>query len=459
MKCPVCGIGVKLKNDKYTASQSEYGTAIIPSVDNEEIVFRYFNVVKRYKEGYKEYDLKYTELMREIFHADGTFTCMDKYIEDEEFRKCKLPDGEYRISWYTHKPLGTHASLSNDNVNIYTRNLSKYTKGTPAERVDLSYIYNHISFRDRYTAWSIMSDCYNGYSELYEYLIKIGCTRLACELAINYGIYSSIKCNEKSLIKMLNLSKETYRELLASGKNANIKLLNSLQKYTEFNLVKSRDREVFDKYFADNIWGYKKFVKYPITLNKFGKWADTQEKFNLAHYLDYLKMCDELGLDMKNSFVITPRELNSAHDMVTDMYNEMKFDAKLKNYADQAIKHEDEYAKTILANTKYIYHNDNLEIVVPKSTREIGVEGFKLRHCVAMYTQDIIKGEKTVLFLRQKAEPDVPFYTVEIVGDQLTQCKGYRNSPRTNDVETFIREFAKEKKLTIDENEYFAPIV
>ena len=100
-----------------------------------------------------------------------------------------------------------------------------------------------------------------------------------------------------------------------------------------------------------------------------------------------------------------------------------------------------------------------MKVVIPKNTREIGIEGFKLRHCVASYIKDVINNKKTILFIRNKNQITIPYYTMEIVGKKITQCKGYRNCPRTEDVDLFLKSFAKNKKLTITKEEKYQPIM
>ena len=460
VKCPHCGAEVKVKNAKYTAMTYEWGTAIIPDKNEDnEIVLRYFDISRHFQSGWRELEFKYCEVLRETFHNDGSFFVEDKRNWTDIWRACKLPIGQYRISWYTHRPLGTHAKISSDNVKIYTKNLTRLVKGTAIERVPIYKMLN-CKLHDRYSAWGIIYDSYNGYANFFEYIYKVGVDNLAHQLT-QTNPYMHIKGKEKSLINMLSLSKENYRELLKLGKKATIEDLNKLQRYTEFNLVNKRDREIFDKYFANNTHYAKELIKVlPITLNKFEHWAGTQDKFSISTYIDYLKMCKELELDMKNSFVSMPKELKSAHNMVVDMYNEMKFDMKLKRYADEANQYTNEYSKIFpLKEKQYSYAKDNIQIVVPKSTRDIGHEGYKLRHCVAQYMSDVVADKKTILFVRNIKEPDVPFFTMEIIGKEITQCKGYRNCPRPNEVESFLKSFARSKHLSIAKDEHFAAVM
>lgn len=460
IKCPCCGEKGKVKNAKCTANCYEDGTAIIPDKEDDDLILRYFRVQRHFEEGWRKYTISYRESFRERWDANGHLTVMDRRWEEDEWKRCKLPSYGYQVSWYTHRPLGTHTNLPNQNVNIYTKNITRYLKGTKLERMPMYKILNGVKLTSRYDVYSVYYDAFNGYVSFFEYIFKVGVDNLALQL-VTKNAYKSIKPEEKSLINMLSLTKENYRELLQLGNKATLDDLNRLQKYTEFKLVNQRDREVFDKFLTNDTYSAETLLKIlPMSLNKFGRWAETQEKFNTRSYIDYLSMCKELGLDMKNTFVSMPKDIISAHNMVTDMYNEMKFDIKLKKYADEANQYTTDYAKIVpIKEKQYAYERDNIKIVIPKTTRDIGHEGYKLRHCVAQYMQDVVADKKTILFVRNINEPDVPFFTMEIIGKKITQCKGYRNCPRPKEVESFLKSFARNKHLSIARNEHFAAVM
>ena len=474
IKCPCCNKEVKIKNILYATERTEFGTAIIPCNEDGELVLRYYDVGQVYKEGWKEWHIRYDELLRETFHANGKFSVTDKKwdwnkLAYSDWKKCKLPNGQYTISYYTHRPYGVHVTLSEKNVSFYAKGITRSVKGTNMERVNFKKAFKKIEIKNRYTMWINFDFLNSGYANFVEYIFKIGVDNLAYELMDQIPYY--IEPKERSIINMLGLKKETYKELLKLGSKATTQDLDRLYFITAYNLKTDGDWDVFNKYFRDELvtrhtymsdkMKIDKFLKnLPMTLYKFGKWANSQKKFNMNHYIDYINMCVELKLDMKNDFVSMPKDLKASHDMVADMYNEMKFDITLKKYADNANEYKSDYEKIVpIKKKKYAFGKDNMKIVVPENTREIGHEGYKLRHCVAQYMPDIVADKKTILFIRNVNEIDVPFFTMEIIGDKITQCKGYRNCPRPTEVESFLKAFAKNKHLTIDKNEYFAAVM
>ena len=248
-KCPCCGENGKIKNAKFTAMHWEEGTAIIPDKEDDNLWLRYFVVTRHFEKGWRKYELRWRECFREEYDKNGNLSVTDRKWEEEKWRICRLPDGVYRESWYTHRPLGTHINLPSRIVNIYTKNITCYLKGTLIERVPMYRIVSKIKLNSRYDVYSVYYDAFHGYSNFFEYIFKVGVEKLAYQL-VQKNPYKYIQGNEKSLIDMLSLSKETYRELLQLGNKATIDDLNRLQKYTEFKLTNQRDREVFDKFLA-----------------------------------------------------------------------------------------------------------------------------------------------------------------------------------------------------------------
>lgn len=56
------------------------------------------------------------------------------------------------------------------------------------------------------------------------------------------------------------------------------------------------------------------------------------------------------------------------------------------------------------------------------------------------------EGETTILFLREKNNPEMPFYTMEVRDGQMIQCRAKYNGDMTEEVKAFVELF-KRKKL------------
>ena len=76
---------------------------------------------------------------------------------------------------------------------------------------------------------------------------------------------------------------------------------------------------------------------------------------------------------------------------------------------------------------QFEYEDDEFCIRVPHKLEEITVEGSYLHHCVGGYLGRHASGYTNIIFLRRKATPEVPFYTIEICEGRLVQIHGAHN--------------------------------
>lgn len=88
---------------------------------------------------------------------------------------------------------------------------------------------------------------------------------------------------------------------------------------------------------------------------------------------------------------------------------------------------------------RYIFEADGLKIVPAYSQRELEKEAAELHHCVWTYAKQHAEGKTAIFFIRRKAEPGVPYYTLELNEESLTvrQDRGLRNCDKTPEVQAF----------------------
>lgn len=158
-------------------------------------------------------------------------------------------------------------------------------------------------------------------------------------------------------------------------------------------------------------------------------------------YADYIKECEKLGYDLKETSVLYPTDLATTHRRTAAL-------VKIENSAlvEQSIK--DKYERLHKACE---WNNDKYAIVMPKSAEEIINEGAILNHCVGSYCERVANGKSIILFLRKIDDLDKPFYTLEIRPNMykfdFVQCRGYRNSDPSKEiydrVDNFLESYAK----------------
>lgn len=157
-------------------------------------------------------------------------------------------------------------------------------------------------------------------------------------------------------------------------------------------------------------------------------------------WLDYLKQCVKLDYNVRDTAICKPRNLWEAHDRLTKLISNKENtdmnDALISRISDR----------------KWLeFENDRFVVIQPQSVGEIIVEGKRLDHCVGGYIGEHAAGETNIMFLRTKARPWKPFYTIEVDNmGVIRQCCGYGNNvpskhgvPKPQEIKDFEAEYQK----------------
>lgn len=150
----------------------------------------------------------------------------------------------------------------------------------------------------------------------------------------------------------------------------------------------------------------------------------------LRDWLDYLKECKSLGMDLKDTAVTFPKNLRVAHENTTKQI-------KLKK--EKLLKEKIE--RLSLKRQRYKYSFKNIVSMPAASVDELIAEGAALNHCVGTYADRYAKGETDIVFIRKVSEPDRSFYTMEIKNNQVVQVRGSHNCGMTDEVKEFVEHF------------------
>lgn len=157
----------------------------------------------------------------------------------------------------------------------------------------------------------------------------------------------------------------------------------------------------------------------------------------LSDYNDYLGFCEQLHDDLSNDFVLFPQNLTRAHDQANDRIEQYR----VEQYNPQIAGMQKELKRL------YQFKSDGLMVRPPRSAQEIVIEGQKLHHCVGGYAQSMAKQECVILFIRQEARKDKPFYTVEVQGRYIQQVRGANNRAPVPEVKAFLDKWKKKRHL------------
>ena len=149
---------------------------------------------------------------------------------------------------------------------------------------------------------------------------------------------------------------------------------------------------------------------------------------------DYLHECETLGLNMRDTAVLMPDNLERAHRNTTK---------QIKIKADELLNKQ--IAARQESRQSFNFACGNLFCRPAANSDELVAEGAALNHCVGSYAKKYAKAETHIIFIRRADAPDVPFYTMEVsTGFDVVQVRGLRNCGVTPEIDDFVKHFKAE---------------
>jgi hypothetical protein len=274
--------------------------------------------------------------------------------------------------------------------------------------------------------------------------MKIGFETFVMRKAYRNPLYNIINWHGKTLSEVMCLDKVELRDLLSRDKPDSPHLLRAYhwfkKKGVRLSFDDSNRLNSFPTKEAQE--ALKRISASPLEASKYVLKQMQRPGSNriyssdmqvLKDWEDYLTDCLQLEMDLQSSAVKYPNNLHAAHQKT------MK---KVKFKEDKELN---EKVKGLYLTLKkqYSYETNNFIVRPIRDTAEIFTEAKALSHCVGGYVKQHAAGQVVILVVRRKEEPDKPFYTVEIAGQTVRQCRGYKNCAMTDDVSQFISMFAK----------------
>lgn len=189
-------------------------------------------------------------------------------------------------------------------------------------------------------------------------------------------------------------------------------------------------------------------------LERFFDYIDKQHT-SYRSYLDYLKACNYLHIDMAEDKNLLPHDFKRWHDIRIDEYHTARAEADAKEKAKLCERFAAVASKYLpLQRTKV----EDYLILIARSPQELIYEGEYLHHCVGRmgYDQKFVREETLIFFVRNYNAPNTPFVTLEysIKSKKILQCYGDKDTKPSDAVLNFVNQkwlpFAnrKIKKLT-----------
>ena len=287
----------------------------------------------------------------------------------------------------------------------------------------------------KYSAWKLYPHKENifKYLRMYEkypeteYLLKLGLS----QYVHNQTILKEIRKDHKFLKWLvknnqnIGWNKDVPVIIKAYKTGTNIDLLQEIANYGKY-LRNEKCYKQIKKLWNDRILKFREYLK--------------EQSANIHTYLDYVKACEGLGLDMSLNKNLKPHNLQFWHDERITQYRD-------KLQKEDEIKRASFYGKFLSVANKYLnlnYANNNEDyiITIAKSPSELVKEGEKLHHCVGKmgYDKKMVDENSLIFFVREKCQPDVPFVTMEfsLKDKRILQCYAFRNQQPSDKVKQFV---------------------
>ena len=440
--CPRCKKQVTFKSRGRRGAHIDRSTAqVIQRISDNEIVIRY---VKAYCHYYNTSDIPYYsvyENARKFIRWEG-----NKIVKVEDYYYSYTADsitpwcrGERptRNKWAYY----FEADLCGF---LYHRNLDEALKGTPWQYCELKNYY--------YSDWLPLTvttylSTYLRYPMI-EYLVKLQLFNLA-----TFMVYGEKGSYHHSRDKVLNGEGRTITDVLRVDKKY-VPFIRSFNPTAgQLELIQAMINAGSEPDLTLLEWCVKHSIEYGeyigiplrfISPHKLMKYTTEYFETNrdkahevggyrsvssfLSDYKDYLRMSEELGHDMKSSFVLYPKNLKTAHDRVNEA-TKVKVSKENNQKIIQMFKG---------LQRRYSYKHGGFMVVVPRSSRDIIKEGDKLHHCVGRYVSDVAAERCVILFVRKEEEPRKPFCTIEVRNGKVAQARIQNNGLPPPEAQAFI---------------------
>lgn len=252
-------------------------------------------------------------------------------------------------------------------------------------------------------------------------------------LKCHYGIVADI--NAKRIEEFLGIRKERVERLISRKGDPNTLKIMQLEKRLGQKWTNEQLEQIMEINLGNEIMVPLEYMGIQKLLNKIAKYAGCEYGTmcgtaiaRLQHiartYVDYLNMKKNLRYDLQNTVHLFPKDLEAAHGKMVMESNKKEADKRIREVNEQYPLIKKNYRKL---RKKFYFEDEEFMIRPARDAGEIVMEGRMLHHCVGgdNYLNKHDTGKSIILFLRFKAEPDIPYITVEIENDMLKIVQWY----------------------------------
>ena len=285
---------------------------------------------------------------------------------------------------------------------------------------------------DKYKYCGFSGNCYN----LFKYL-KMYNNDPATEYFGKMGIIPSTqlmsKCKKDK--NFINFLRENVKDVnlygVSATKYAYDNHMSILEAYEFLNYKRHCTKQTRD---------FKDINTYKTNRIRLYEYA---KNVGIRNYKDYWESCVNLGLDMKDTKNIYPKDFQTMHDLRINEWSSKKAKLDAKERREFYKKFKSKAAG--LKNLEFV--GDKYTVLIPESPKDLINEGSKLHHCVGRmgYDKKMLNGECIIGFIRLNEQNDKPYVTVEYLmkSKKISQCYADHDSRPPQEVIRFADEWAK----------------
>lgn len=183
------------------------------------------------------------------------------------------------------------------------------------------------------------------------------------------------------------------------------------------------------------------FLEYCLYLNHV---ESVSIKKLMADYPDYLRRELHLKGGRMARMEKYPQTWLSATHKQQQEYQNLQYLERMEENGNT-----EKFDNSIEANKHLEWEQDNYLIRMPTSAEDIRDEADQMHHCVATYIPQIEAGEKIVMFMRDKENPDKSLVTVEVIDGAITQAYAQHDTYPSIPCMVWLTKWAQEKDLRI----------
>ncbi|MBD5170051.1 MAG: hypothetical protein HDT20_08055 [Oscillibacter sp.] len=327
---------------------------------------------------------------------------------------------------------------------VYPGTLSGLLLGTPWQYCPVGLFFEHYHEPMEFVSFLM---AYLKHPR-FEHLIKVGFFNLAADVANSSYSTKALDETQNRTHRILKVAPEDVDFLREVG--ADLSDLRVFQEYVRENLkgrqellrwsIENQITRDVDKILRN--LSVHKFLRYMEQQYSFLKFRRTQNgtvrykdmQALVSEYRDYLDMCGRERYDLRNDFILFPKDLQKSHDAVA---------GRIKHKADAKTRRKFKAAYKRIAGI-LDYECDGMKIICPVTPDDVIAEGQTLHHCVGSYIHRIANGECLVLFVRRCEDISKPFYTIELKNQEVVQLRGKSNGEATPEVQKFVDRWTRE---------------